>query len=171
MYKVILLATAAAVIVPCSPVVAQALAPTTPVADASGGAASTDAPPVPGNAKAAHTDQDQAIVVTGVRKRVQDVLGSVSVLDEAELNRAVRPSIGDTLAQLPGVSATSFGPKASAPVLRGLQGARAEVLTDGLGSLDMSALGPDHEVAINAITAERIEVLRGPAALLFGSSA
>ena len=172
MYKVILFATAAAVTVPFSPLAAQTLAPATPATDAGGsGAASADAPPVPGNAKAAHTDQDQAIVVTGVRKRVQDVLGSVSVLDEAELNRAVRPSIGDTLAQLPGVSATSFGPKASAPVLRGLQGARAEVLTDGLGSLDMSALGPDHEVAINAITAERIEVLRGPAALLFGSSA
>ena len=135
------------------------------------GSAGTTSKPVPGNAKTAHADQDQAIVITGVRRRAQDVLGGVSVLDQTDLNRAIRPSIGETLAQLPGVSATSFGPKASAPVLRGLQGDRARILTDGIGSLDMSALGPDHEVAINPITAERIEVLRGPAALLFGSSA
>jgi iron complex outermembrane receptor protein len=126
---------------------------------------------VPGSAERVHRDQDQAIVVTGIRRRAQDVLGGVSVLDEAELNRSVRPSIGETLARLPGVSATSFGPKASAPVLRGLGGDRVRVLTDGIGTLDMSTLGPDHEVSINPITAQRIEVLRGPAALLFGSSA
>jgi iron complex outermembrane receptor protein len=125
----------------------------------------------PGAAERVHADQDQAIVVTGIRRRAQDVLGGVSVLDEAELNRTVKSSIGETLANLPGVSATSFGPKASAPVLRGLQGDRVRVLTDGIGTLDMSTLGPDHEVSINPITAQRIEVLRGPAALLFGSSA
>jgi iron complex outermembrane receptor protein len=124
-----------------------------------------------GSAAQAHTDQDQAIVITGIKRRAQDVLGGVSVLDEADLNQAVRPSIGETLANLPGVSATSFGPKASAPVLRGLQGERIRVLTDGIGTLDMSTVGPDHEVTINPITAQRIEVLRGPAALLFGSSA
>jgi iron complex outermembrane receptor protein len=129
------------------------------------------AQPVPGSASAAHTDQDQAIVITGVKRRAEDVLGGVSVLDQAALNRTLKPSIGETLAKLPGVSATSFGPKASAPVLRGLQGDRVRVLTDGIGTLDMSALGPDHEIAINPITAERIDVLRGPAALLFGSSA
>jgi iron complex outermembrane receptor protein len=75
------------------------------------------------------------------------------------------------LARQPGVSATSFGPAASAPVLRGLSGDRVRILTDGIGSLDLSSSGPDHKVAINPITAERIEVLRGPAALLFGSSA
>jgi len=131
----------------------------------------TPAEPVPGSASEAHHDQDQAIVITGVKRRAQDVLGGVSVLDQAELNRALKPSIGETLAKLPGVSSTSFGPKASAPVLRGLQGDRVRVLTDGIGTLDMSALGPDHEVSINPITADRIEVLRGPAALLFGSSA
>jgi iron complex outermembrane receptor protein len=125
----------------------------------------------PGSAAQSHTDSDQAIVVTGVRRRAQDVLGGVSVLDEAELNQKVQSSIGETLAHLPGVSATSFGPKASAPVLRGLSGERVRVLTDGIGTLDMSSLGPDHEVTINPITAQRIEVLRGPAALLFGSAA
>lgn len=127
--------------------------------------------PAPGAAASAHADQDQTIVVTGVRRKAADVLGGLSVLDEAQLNRALRPSLGDTLAQLPGVSATSFGPVASKPVLRGLSGDRVRILTDGIGSLDLSATGPDHAVSINPITAQRIEVLRGPAALLFGSSA
>jgi iron complex outermembrane receptor protein len=169
--KLIALAASAAVI-PISPLPAQA-APDATVNDADTTAAGTSsaAPPVPGDAEAAHKDSDQAIVITGVKRKAEDVLGGVSVLDEAELNRSVRTSIGETLANLPGVSATSFGPKASAPVLRGLQGDRIRVLTDGIGTLDMSTVGPDHEVSINPITAERIEVLRGPAALLFGSSA
>ncbi len=129
------------------------------------------APPTPGSAEQAHPDPDQSIVITGVRRRAQDVLGGVSVLNEAALNRALRPSIGETLARLPGVSATSFGPTASSPVLRGLSGDRVRVLTDGIGSLDLSSSGPDHAISINPITAQRIEVLRGPAALLFGSSA
>ena len=127
--------------------------------------------PAPGSAEEAHADPHEAIVVTGVRRREQDVLGGVSVLDEAELNRELRPSIGETLARLPGVSATSFGPVASSPVLRGLSGDRVRVLTDGIGTLDLSSAGPDHAISINPITAERIEVLRGPAALLFGSAA
>ena len=69
------------------------------------------------------------------------------------------------LARQPGVTATSFGPTASAPVLRGLSGDRVRVLTDGIGTLDLSSSGPDHAIAINPLTAERIEVLRGPSAL------
>jgi len=127
--------------------------------------------PEQGSAEQAHPAQDETIVVTGVRRRAEDVLAGVSVLDEAELDRQLRPSIGETLARLPGVSATSFGPTASTPVLRGLSGDRVRVLTDGIGTLDIASSGPDHIISINPITAERIEVLRGPAALLFGSSA
>jgi iron complex outermembrane receptor protein len=139
-------------------------------------AAVTDPPgeavePAPASAADAHPSQEQDIVVTGVRRKENDVLGGVSVLDAADLTRQVRPSIGETLAKQPGVSATSFGPTASAPVLRGLSGDRVRVLTDGIGTLDLSSSGPDHAIAINPITAERIEVLRGPSALLFGSSA
>src|SRR3954471_6703904 len=175
MIRTLLSPAAIAAFIPISPVLAQqqAAAPGTGVAEGAsgGGAADEAAAPVPGSATAAHKDQDQAIVITGVRRRAEDVLGGVSVVDEAELNRSIKPSIGETLAKLPGVSATSFGPKASAPVLRGLQGDRIRVLTDGIGTLDMSSVGPDHEVAINPITAQRIEVLRGPGALLFGSAA
>ena len=127
--------------------------------------------PVPGSAQAAHPDPDQTIVVTGVRRVAGDVLGGVTILDEEELTHDVRPSIGETLASQPGVSSSSFGPTASRPILRGLSGERVRVLVDGIGSLDLSASDPDHAVAINPLTAERIEVLRGPSALLFGSSA
>jgi iron complex outermembrane receptor protein len=173
MHQILLLATTAAIVVPVAPAVAQTTVTDTSTTSGGTDAAAKDATerPTPGNASQAHPDPDQAIVVTGVRRRAEDVLGGVSVLDEAELNRTVQPSIGETLAKLPGVSSTSFGPKASAPVLRGLQGDRIRVLTDGIGTLDMSSLGPDHEVTINPITAQRIEVLRGPASLLFGSGA
>jgi len=149
--------------------IALAVPSTAIAADTADGSAT--AQPAPGSAEDAHEHRDDAIIVTGVRRTATDVLGGVSVLDEAELNRQLRPSLGETLARLPGVSATSFGPTASAPVLRGLSGDRVRVLTDGIGTLDLSSSGPDHALAINPITAERIEVLRGPAALLFGSSA
>lgn len=136
-----------------------------------GASSALAAQPRPGDAANQHHAHDDEIIVTGVRRRAQDVLGGVTVLDAADLTREMRISIGETLARQPGVSATSFGPAASAPVLRGLSGDRVRVLTDGIGTLDLSSSGPDHKVAINALTAERIEVLRGPAALLFGSSA
>lgn len=123
--------------------------------------------PVPRDAR----QHEDTIVVTGVRRRAEDILGGVSVLGGQELTTAIRPSLGDTLTRLPGVSSSSFGPTASRPILRGLGGDRIRVLTDGIGSFDVSASSADHAVAINALTADRIEVLRGPAALPFGSSA
>lgn len=118
-----------------------------------------------------HHDHEGDILVTGIRKKVEDVLGGVSVLDGAALTAEARPSIGETLARQPGVSATSFGPTASRPILRGLGGDRIRLLTDGIGSLDLSSSSADHAVAINPLIADRIEILRGPSALLFGSSA
>ena len=118
-----------------------------------------------------HGDHGQDIIITGFRRRRDDVLSGTSVVSGEELARELRPTIGETLARQPGVSATSFGPNASRPVLRGFQGERVRVLTDGIGSLDVSNVSVDHAVAINPLTAERIEVLRGPGALLFGSSA
>ena len=112
------------------------------------------------------------IIVTGVLQQSErDVLQGTSVLSGEALTRAPRPTIGETLARLPGVSATSFGPTASRPILRGFQGERIRVLTDGIGSIDVSNTSVDHAVVIDPLLAERIEVLRGPSALLFGSSA
>jgi iron complex outermembrane receptor protein len=111
------------------------------------------------------------IVTAPFQQSEADVLQGTSVISGEELTRELRPTIGETLARQPGVSATSFGPSASRPVLRGLQGDRVRVLTDGIGSIDVSNTSVDHAVAINPLLAERVEVLRGPSALLFGSSA
>ena len=118
-----------------------------------------------------HADHSQEIIITGFRRNRSEALSGASVVSGIELVRELRSTIGETLARQPGVSATSFGPNASRPVLRGFQGERVRVLTDGIGSLDVSNTSVDHAVAVNPLTAERIEVLRGPAALLFGSSA
>ena len=161
----------AAALLASAPVAAQEQpAPPADAAPTAADSAPAAEDPAP-TAADAHGERDEEIVVTGVRRRAEDVLGGISVLDEADLTREARASIGETLARQPGVSSTSFGPVASAPVLRGLSGDRVRVLTDGIGTLDLSSSGPDHAIAINPITAERIEVLRGPAALLFGSSA
>jgi iron complex outermembrane receptor protein len=119
-----------------------------------------------------HVAQPAEIIITApfARNRA-DVLSGTSVLAGSDLARELRGTIGDTLARQPGVSSTSFGPNASRPVLRGFQGERVRVLTDGIGSFDVSNTSVDHAVVINPLLSERIEVLRGPASLLFGSSA
>ncbi len=112
------------------------------------------------------------IVVTGTFQRdPRDGASPVSVLAGEALDRSLRPQIGEALARLPGVSATSFAPNASRPILRGLAGERVRVLTDGIGAFDVSNTSADHAVAIDPLLAGRIEVLRGPASLRFGSSA
>lgn len=117
-----------------------------------------------------HGDAD--IVVTGLlRTNRQDALSAVAVVSQEQLTSALRPSIGDTLAHTPGVSATSFGPSASRPVLRGLQGERVRVLSNGIGSIDVSNTSVDHAPAINPALASRIEVMRGPQSLQYGSAA
>ena len=129
-----------------------------------------DAPSAP-QRDVVHGEQSEEIVVTAPYVRDLDVLAGTTVVSGEELVRDIRPQIGDTLVSQPGVSATSFSPGASRPVLRGFQGERVRVLTDGLGSLDVSNTSTDHGVSIDPLTAERIEILRGPAVLLFGSQA
>lgn len=119
-----------------------------------------------------HAQTPPQIVVTAAFNRDRaDIISGVSVLQGQELAQSIRPTIGETLDRTPGVSATSFGPNASRPVLRGLQGERVRILTDGIGAFDVSNTSADHAVVIDPLLAERIEVLRGPATLLFGSSA
>jgi len=118
-----------------------------------------------------HQQQAEEIVVTAPFVRELDLLAGTSTLSGNALARNLQPQLGDTLVRLPGVSATSFSPGASRPVLRGFQGERVRVLVDGIGSLDVSNTSADHGVTIDPITTDRIEVLHGPAVLLFGGSA
>ncbi len=114
---------------------------------------------------------DQIIITSPLKRSQRDALQSSTLLTSETLARELRGTLGETLARQPGVSSTSFGPGASRPVLRGFQGERIRVLIDGIGSIDVSNTSPDHAVASEPLTAERIEILRGPATLLFGSSA
>jgi iron complex outermembrane receptor protein len=133
------------------------------------------APAFAQDSAAASSDDDVhaggPIVVTAPYVRSLDILGNVSVLEGDELARDIRGQIGDTLTRQPGVSATSFSPGASRPVLRGFSGERVKILTDGIGSIDASNTSADHAVTIDPLTVERVEILRGPAVLLFGSQA
>ena len=109
------------------------------------------------------------IVVTGLQQL--DVLSGTDVLEADDIQRNLSGQIGEVLVKLPGVSATSFAPGSSRPVLRGFQGERVRVLIDGIGTADVSNTSVDHATTIDPLTAERIEVLRGPAVLLYGSQA
>jgi iron complex outermembrane receptor protein len=132
----------------------------------------------PITAQAAEGDQsdyhvnDEDIVVTAMRRTSrEDTISGVAIVQAEELAANARPGLGDSLTHTPGVSATSFGPSASRPVLRGLQGERVRVLSNGIGSIDVSNTSVDHAPVVNPLLAQRIEVLRGPQSLLFGSSA
>jgi len=100
-----------------------------------------------------------------------EVAQPTDVLDLEDLDTRRQPSLGETLAQQPGISSTYFGPGASRPIIRGLGGDRVRMLENGLGSADASNTSPDHAVAVDPLAADRIEIIRGPATLLYGSSA
>lgn len=80
-------------------------------------------------------------------------------------------SLGGTLDGLPGISSTSYGPFASRPIIRGLDGDRIRLMQNGMGVLDASSLSFDHAVPLDPLAADRIEIVRGPAALLYGGNA
>lgn len=95
----------------------------------------------------------------------------VQVITAEELRRKRAPSLGETLAQEPGVQSSAFGPGAGRPVIRGFDAARVQVLENGIGTLDVSTLSPDHAVTIEPLRARQVEILRGPATLLYGGGA
>ena len=111
------------------------------------------------------------VVVTGNPLGSEALTQPSAVLAGAGLALRRTGTLGDTLDGLPGVAATGFGPQSSRPVIRGLDGDRIRLLDNGGASADASNLSFDHAVAVDPLVLERIEVLRGPAALLYGGNA
>lgn len=99
------------------------------------------------------------------------VLTPAKILAGPDLRNKLGSSLGDTLSGELGVTASGFGAGASRPIIRGLEGPRVKILQNGMAVADVSSLSNDHAVASEAATAQQIEVLRGPAALLYGSGA
>jgi iron complex outermembrane recepter protein len=110
------------------------------------------------------------VVITGNPLR-HDSVQPASVLSGDALTERRAGTLGETLDGLPGVASTGFGPNVGRPVVRGLDGDRVRLLDNGGASVDASNLSFDHAVAIDPLAVERIEVLRGPAALLYGGNA
>ena len=100
-----------------------------------------------------------------------DMAQPVTVLKGEDLRRKRESSIGDTLSRELGVASSSFGPGAGRPIIRGLDGPRVQVLENGISTLDLSTTSPDHAVAVESFNASQIEILRGPAVLLYGGGA
>ncbi len=113
------------------------------------------------------------IVVTAdpLARGIDELTQPVEVLSGAQLDRDRGASIGETLERQLGVSTTDFGRGAGRPVIRGQGGPRVLVLANGIGSMDASDVSTDHDVTIDPAHAEQIEVLKGPATLIYGSAA
>ena len=112
--------------------------------------------------------------VVSVSPEARDQFASyqpTSVLAGQDLNRELQASLGATLQSEPGVAERSFGPGPSRPVIRGLDGDRVLILEDGQRVGDLSSQSGDHSVPVNPASASRIEVVRGPATLLYGANA
>ncbi len=127
------------------------------------------------------TDPDHAHGVTDldairvranpIARTAEDLARPVAVLAGEQLDAAKAGTIGGTVSRLPGVQSSFFGAGVGRPVIRGLDGARVQVLSDGLAAGDVSTVSVDHAVSIEPFFANQIEVLKGPASLLYGNGA
>lgn len=115
----------------------------------------------------------ERIVVTAspLARGELDIPTRINILEEPELAVRLEATLGESLSQEPGITSTYFGPGASRPLIRGLGADRVKIMENGIDVLDASSSSPDHAVAADPLAAERIEVVRGPATLLYGSNA
>jgi len=114
---------------------------------------------------------EEIVVTAGESRSESEVYQPVTVIRDDEIAQQLQPTIGETLNDEPGVSSTYFGPGSSRPIIRGLGADRIRILSEGLGTSDASNISPDHAVTVDPASARQIEIVRGPATLLYGSNA
>jgi len=115
---------------------------------------------------------ERFVVSTSPYAREQNAIAqAVSLIDGNRLTQHQATSLGELLAAETGVSSTYFGPGSSRPIVRGIGGDRLKVLENSIGTIDASVTSPDHAVSLDLLLIERVEVVRGPAALLYGGNA
>ncbi len=111
------------------------------------------------------------VIVTGNLLNTPDLITPTVQYSGTQLKLRTQTTLGETLNTALGVSSSYFGPNASRPIIRGLDGDRIKILNNGGATVDASGLSYDHAVAIDPSSIERIDILRGPAALLYGGNA
>lgn len=126
------------------------------------------------NSSEQHEHDNTEVIVINASPLARTELNSaqpVSVISGDELREKQAHTLGETLANEPGINSTHFARVASSPIIRGLDGPRVKVTQNGLDSADVSRGSPDHAVTTETSVAQQIEILRGPATLLYGSGA
>ena len=120
-----------------------------------------------------HVKDLDAVTVTAspMRDTAAALSRPVEVLAGEKLDEARAASLGETVAGLPGVQSSNFGPGVGRPIVRGMDGPRVAILSGGLATQDVSTVSQDHSPAIEPFLADQIEVLKGPSTLLYGSGA
>lgn len=118
-----------------------------------------------------HDHEEIVITATALRQRADEAATPVLALTGEELIHRRQATLGETLAGQPGVHFDNFGGGASRPVIRGQTAPRVQVLSDASEIQDASRISPDHAVVTEPLLLRGIEVLRGPATLLYGGGA
>jgi len=111
------------------------------------------------------------VTASPLQNDAESLARPVAVLTGEELDARKGATLGDTISRMPGVQTTYFGPGVGRPVIRGQEGPRVAVVANGVGNMDASTVSADHATSIEPFLADQIEVLKGPATLLFGSGA
>ena len=114
---------------------------------------------------------DTVVRASALNSRPDDMSAASVVLGGDELIKRRSATLGDTLSGLPGIHSSGFGPGVGRPVIRGLEGSRVKVLSDGVDVLDASTSSPDHAITSDMLLLEQVEVIKGPATLMYGGGA